>query len=263
MKLLSWNVRGLGKPRARSRLHATLRDVRPSVIFLMETKLQAREMLRVRQRWGFQNGIEVGSRGRSGGLCLAWRVDCDVTLRSYSERHIDVIISRDAEERCWRFTGFYGAPEENLRAESWALLRQLNDSPEIPWMVLGDFNEILYTREKQGGRLRLQRQMDAFQTAIDDCGLSDIGYSGRWFTWEKGKFSLTNIRERLDRGIANGGWWEMFPLFSLSHLEDSLSDHCPLLLNTGSDSNGPRQAHFRFEAAWLVEDSCEQEVIKL
>ncbi|GMI64932.1 hypothetical protein HRI_000162500 [Hibiscus trionum] len=200
MKLLSWNVQGLGKPRARSRLHATLRDVCPSVVFLMETKLQVGEMLRVRRRWGFQYGIEVSSRGRSGGLFFAWKIDCDVTLRSYSERHIDVIISRDAEDQCWRFTGFYGAPEEHLRNKSWALLRQLDDSPEIPWMVMGDFNEILYTREKQGGKVRMQRQVDAFQAAIDDCGLSDIGYSGRWFMWEKGKFSLTNIRERLDRG---------------------------------------------------------------
>ncbi|GMI80381.1 hypothetical protein HRI_001707400 [Hibiscus trionum] len=94
MKLLSWNVRGLGKPRARKRLQASLRDVNPSVIFLIETKLQASEMLNVRRRWGFQCGVEVSSRGRSGGLCLSWKMDSDVTLRSFSDRHIDAMISK-------------------------------------------------------------------------------------------------------------------------------------------------------------------------
>ncbi|GMJ10395.1 hypothetical protein HRI_004708700 [Hibiscus trionum] len=263
MKLLSWNVRGLGKSRTRKRLQETLRDVNPSVIFLIETKLQVAEMLNVRRRWGFQCGVEVSSRGKSGGLCLAWKMDCDVTLRSLSDRHIDAMISRDSDDNCWRFTGFYGAPEEQLRAESWNLLRHLDDSPDIPWVGMGDFNEILYTNEKVGGRICSQRQMDAFQAVLDEYGLTDLGYIGRWYTWEKGKFSATNIRERLDRGVANGAWWNLFLLFSLQHLVDSLSDHCPLLLDTGVDPRGLRHSHFKFEVAWLVEESCEQEVYRL
>ncbi|KAK5838267.1 hypothetical protein PVK06_006995 [Gossypium arboreum] len=36
------------------------------------------------------------------------------------------------------------------------------------------------------------------------------GYSGRWFAWERGNLSKTNIRERLDRGVANTRWISMF-----------------------------------------------------
>ncbi|KAK9017398.1 hypothetical protein V6N11_079877 [Hibiscus sabdariffa] len=49
----------------------------------------------------------------------------------------------------------------------------------------------------------------------------------------------------------------------LSHMTHSFSDHCPLLLITGGLSNLHRRWHFRFESAWLMEDSCEKEVQSL
>ncbi|GMI83525.1 hypothetical protein HRI_002021800 [Hibiscus trionum] len=263
MKLLSWNVRGLGKPRTVGRLRDFLRDVNPSVVFLIETKLHADVMLKVCKRCGFPNGIEVGSRGRSGDLCLAWRNGCQISLRSFLVRHIDFMVFDDGSGQWWRCTGFYGAPKEQNRRASWNLLRQLNDLPNVPWLIIGDFNELLFSFEKSGGRIRSQRQMDDFREALEDCSLADIGYTGRWYTWEKGHFVETNIRERLDRGVANPGWWSLFPDFTLSHLSHSFSDHCLLLLLTMVQS-GPRvQWHFMFEAAWFLEDSCEFEVKRL
>ncbi|KAE8700806.1 hypothetical protein F3Y22_tig00110556pilonHSYRG00784 [Hibiscus syriacus] len=42
-----------------------------------------------------------------------------------------------------------------------------------------------------------------------------------------------------------------------------MSDHCPLFLNTRILNEERRKWHFKFEAAWLVEDSCELEVRRL
>ncbi|GMI82336.1 hypothetical protein HRI_001902900 [Hibiscus trionum] len=111
MRLLSWNVQGLGKPRTVGRLRDFLRDINPSIVFLIETKLQTDEMMKVRKRCGFPNGVEVGSRGRSGGLCLGWRDGCQISLRSFSVRHIDFMVFDDGSGQWWRCTGFYGAPE--------------------------------------------------------------------------------------------------------------------------------------------------------
>lgn len=41
--------------------------------------------------------------------------------------------------------------------------------------------------------------MKAFQVALEDCQLTDVGYSGIWYTWERGNFSENNIRELLDK----------------------------------------------------------------
>ncbi|KAK5812753.1 hypothetical protein PVK06_028192 [Gossypium arboreum] len=98
---------------------------------------------------GFPNGIDVDSDGRSEGLSLGWNSDCKITLRSFSRRHIDVMIDEDLEGKTWRCTGFYRALEKNMRKASWNLLQILNDSPHIPWVVVGDFNEIAFSTEKK------------------------------------------------------------------------------------------------------------------
>lgn len=43
--------------------------------------------------------------------------------------------------------------------------------------------------------------MREFRDALEHCGLMDIGYKGRWFTWEHENFASNNIRERLDKGL--------------------------------------------------------------
>ena len=38
-----------------------------------------------------------------------------------------------------------------------------------------------------------------FHDALSDCDLADMGYEGDRFTWQRGR-----VRERRDRGVANG-----------------------------------------------------------
>lgn len=97
---------------------------------------------------------------------------------------------------------------------------------------MGDFNEIMFSFEKQEERIREGRQMATFRETLEDCQLNDIGFSGQWFTWERGKLEENNIRERLDRGLATLNWWTCFPDYTLQPLVHGFSDHCPLMLNT-------------------------------
>lgn len=134
----------------------------------------------------------------------------------------------------WRFAGFYGHPDGRRRGDSRNLLRQLHQDQDqdMPWVVMGDFNEIMDSFEKKGGRLRPIGQMRDFRGVLEDCCLNDLGFVGRWFTWERGRFASTNLRERLDRGVASLSWMNTFPGYCLEHLSHSFSDHCPLILDT-------------------------------
>lgn len=84
----------------------------------------------------------------------------EVVLGSLSKFHVDVMIKSD--DGHWRFTGFYGDPKVSNKIHSWNLLRRLNDLSTLPWVVGGDFNEIVCMEEKKGGVDRNQRQMQAF-----------------------------------------------------------------------------------------------------
>ncbi|KAA3479819.1 reverse transcriptase [Gossypium australe] len=41
--------------------------------------------------------------------------------------------------------------------------------------------------------------------------MNNLGFFGQWYTWERGWLVGNNIRERLDRGVANPEWWDLFP----------------------------------------------------
>ncbi|KAA3488794.1 reverse transcriptase [Gossypium australe] len=222
----------------------------------METKLNQKRMKRVRRSCGFNSGIEVEADGSRGGLSLAWKSDIGVTLRSFSKWHIDVLV-REGSSQEWRFTGFYGSPYSKDRSYVWNLLRHLSQDCNFPWLVAGDFNEILYSFEKRGGVPREQKRMEAFRDTLEDCQLMDMGYSGVWFTWERGNLPETNIRERLDRGVTNEAWLLLFPMGKVQHPPHSTSDHCPLLLTTDNPPILGGSRSFRFEAWWTMEDSFE------
>ncbi|KAM2486233.1 hypothetical protein ACFX1W_038326 [Malus domestica] len=69
---LIWNCRGLGSDTVVRALHGLIRKYRPSVVFLMETKMQNHRIVGVRRRMGFVNGWDVLPVGSAGGLSLWW-----------------------------------------------------------------------------------------------------------------------------------------------------------------------------------------------
>ncbi|KAG8493308.1 hypothetical protein CXB51_010696 [Gossypium anomalum] len=132
----------------------------------------------VRRSCGFLNGIDIEAEGSRGGLCLAWKEDIIVILRSFSKNHIDAMVKEKNTNEEWRFTGFYGSPYVNNKNDSWNLLRKLGEDQSHPWLLRRDFNEIMYSFEKSGGILREERKMEAFRETLEECQLEDIGYLG-------------------------------------------------------------------------------------
>ena len=116
------------------------------------------------------DGFAVPRIGLAGGLALLWQDGVDVDIQTSSSHHIDALIKQKGV--VWRLTGFYGHPETSRRGESWDLLRQLYASFSLPWLVLDDFNEILFPDEYSGSGSRPYNQIAKFTKAVDDFLLS-------------------------------------------------------------------------------------------
>lgn len=130
----------------------------------------------------------------------------------------------------WRLTCFYGYPERSRRRESLNLLRSLAGGGHLPWYITGDFNDMLYSKDKMGQHAHPQSLMDGFRRVIDDCKLIELDLEGGQFTWEKSRGTENWVRERLDRAFADEQWWRRFPLCKLSVFHTTKSDHDPLYL---------------------------------
>ncbi|CAL5401981.1 unnamed protein product [Camellia sinensis] len=86
--------------------------------------------------------------------------------------------------------------------------------------------------------------MRAFCSFIDDLQLVDLPIQGDSITWSNGR-SLS----RIDRFLVTMGWEEHFSEVVQLRLPRPVSDHWPILLDSGGIRHGPTL--FRFENMWL------------
>ncbi|XP_074323958.1 uncharacterized protein LOC141660875 [Apium graveolens] len=127
---------------------------------------------------------------------------------------------------------------------------------ELPWCVLGDFNDLMFAHEKKGGRPHPRRLLEGFVDAVNDCGLIDMGFSGNEFTWERARGQTNWIQERLDRGLANQQWQSLFPDAKIRVWDVSSSDHLPLILELNRQVYVQKSCRFKFENIWIREADC-------
>ncbi|XP_019177748.1 PREDICTED: uncharacterized protein LOC109172953 [Ipomoea nil] len=199
---------------------------KPDFIFLIETKVDRDHAERLRVKLGFDGLFCIDSSGLSGGLALLWRANNTTRLISYSTNYVDVEVTMPGCEK-WRMTGFYGFSQRGQRRDSWDLIRTLVGRSNLPWVMIGDFNDLLYQSEKRGGNPHPLSLLHGFGETIEECGLAQMPMMGYPFTWEKGKGTPNCIEERLDK-----------------------------------ERTGGLRRGFRFEMAWLHDEGCRDVVEK-
>ncbi|XP_062028650.1 uncharacterized protein LOC133744575 [Rosa rugosa] len=208
---------------------------------------------------GYVNCKVVERTGKQGGgLVFCWKDNWTVQVIDATTGFIDVLVFIEGKQV--RLTGFYGNPATGERHHSWEVLRRLSHLyPHVAWFVFGDFNEIINTEEKCGGRLRPSSQIDRFNRVIDDCLLQGVDFSGPLFTWSNG-----SVHERLDRGLMNNKAADDFPKVHECHLEVGASDHLPLIFDfvgRGLPKKNMGRRRFLFEGFWIKEQRCG-EIVK-
>ncbi|XP_048498232.1 uncharacterized protein LOC125496733 [Beta vulgaris subsp. vulgaris] len=230
MHILSWNCRGLGSPEAVNALRRIVVNEDPQVVFLQETKLHQHELERVKMKLKYSGLLVVGCEGQGrkhrGGLALVWKREVQVSVTSYLQNHIDVMMTYKGQPP-WRYTGIYGHPEESKKGQTGELLRTLFDDENVPWLCGGDLNLMLWSTEKQGGGAFNFEEANILRQAMDHCKLEDMGFIGHPFTWTNNRGGLENLQERLDRNE-----------------------------RVGSVGKKRRKKLYRFEKIWLRDEKC-------
>lgn len=190
--------------------------------------------------------------GGGGGLAVLWRSSASVSLLGYSNNHIDLLVV-EANNFIWRFTGYYGLPDRNRKMESWNLLRALSRQSALPWVCMGDYNDMLCAEEKRGRVLHPNSLFQGFREAVEDCKLTDMPLVGYPFTWERGRGTAEWIQERIDRAMCSDSWFDYFDRAELHNLTCSSSDHSPLLLVTRKHPFHLKHIRFKFDNSWVRE----------
>jgi hypothetical protein len=113
-------------------------------------------------------------------------------------------------------------------------------------MVVGDFNMILYTNEKNNDNLD-RVMMARFRSFVQELELKDLYLHGRRFTWSSEREIPTLTR--IDRALVSIDWDLQNPNAFLQALSSSASDHAALHLSFSASLCPKRR--FKFELFWL------------
>ena len=144
---------------------------------------------------------------KRGGTALFWDESIIVNLLSMNDRYIDVSLQENPNSPPWRATFIYGEPRVEDRHRTWEILQRLKNRSPLPWVVLGDFNEIMWQFEHFSETKRGEKQMESFRDISEECELHDLGFTGLPCTYDNKKPRNRNVKVRLDRGwlLSNNG----------------------------------------------------------
>jgi hypothetical protein len=261
MSIISWNCRGLGQPRTVQELVRLVRGYCPKVVFLLETRQQNDRVRNLSSRIGLSKCFTVDGTGKGGGLALYWDVAVKIEILSYGQYHIDTLIWDGTHHTSWRGTFVYGEPRAHDKHMMWELIRRIKPRSQAPWMMIGDFNKVMWSFEHFSNRRRLAKQMLDFREVLSHYDLHDIGFTGLPWTYDNKQKGDSNVRVRLDQVVASPSWSQWFPDTWLQHLVSSKSDHSPVFLNLEQEHE-PRPVHriLRYEIMWEREESLPEEI---
>ncbi|XP_019163599.1 PREDICTED: uncharacterized protein LOC109159940 [Ipomoea nil] len=259
MSTLFWNCRGLGNPRTVQEVVDLVSKKKPEFVFLMETMVDRSHAERLRVKLGLEGCFAVDSDGQRGGLCFLWAKNNGARLIKYSTNHIDLEISLP-DKPLWRLTCYYGFAQRDRRRAAWDFLRSLKGVSDLPWVVLGDFNDLLMQADKRGRLPHPVGLIEGFAEALDDCGLMTLPMIGYPYTWERGKETARWVEEHLDRLVANIDWLQGNDRARVFNIQTDSSDHTALFLDIGGVDHVLRPRGFRFENAWLLDGGCREVV---
>lgn len=169
MNCLSWNCHGSGQSWAVLELTDFVKKHSPSILFLMETKSKDYNLKNLCSKLHLENVFIEPWINTGGGLALYWNEGIDLKALASTPTYIDALVNPRIDD-AWQLTSFYGNPITANQENSWALLKHLCLKLDLPWLYVGNFNEITKAEEKKGGALRLEHQVKAFRDALDFCG---------------------------------------------------------------------------------------------
>lgn len=251
MKIFCYNIRGLNNYQRQQELKRWVSTCRPSIGGILETHVQcdnaASILARIFPGWRYE--CNYSPTAENGRIWIVWNPAVSVFIYKKSDQLISCGVFDSFSRQSFSVTFVYARNCLIARRDLWADMEELHQhryQSSHPWLILGDFNQILQAEDHFSlipYSLPLQG-MNEFQNCIDSCELLHLSTRGSAHTWYNGQ-PTNPITRKLDRALINESWFSTFLQSSVFVDAPGGSDHSPLLVST-SDIVERRKVPFKF-----------------
>lgn len=89
----------------------------------------------------------------------------------------------------------------DARRPMWRDLTVLNQAITSPWLVMGDFNSVLLSNDRQNGNAVIDAETRDFESCVDNSKLTELKSCGHFYSWSNKGQGDSRISSRIDRAF--------------------------------------------------------------
>ena len=152
-------------------------------MFLMETKQKKVKGKYWTHRWSLENFEEVGRVGMSRGLLLC-RSNIHLVVLDASKNIIHTRIKMPNVGFVY-YTSIYGHPTTHKRKRVWNHLLSFCSTITVPWVWIGDFNQVINQEDKFSLRNQACPSAIDLHNCLQDASMIPMNATRVQYTWKK------------------------------------------------------------------------------
>ena len=177
MNIITWNCRGALKPKFKQTMVDLISWHNPMVMVITETRVSGYRAEEIIQGLPFDGFAMSETIGFVGGIWLLWKSSLvQVEVLSPFEQEIHTFLQVHSLPSSWLISAIYASPKFKNRCILWDNLKKVSDHHNLPWILMGDFNDVLEESEKFGGNSLSVRKVREYRECMDHCNLLDLGF---------------------------------------------------------------------------------------
>lgn len=124
----------------------------PSIMVTMKTRVGRDRVGRIIVNLPFDGFLTTNTTGYAGGLQVLWkRGEVETILLASKEQGIHATIKVHSSNLSLLISAIYASPQLAKTRILWSNLMEVTQFHNLPWLMLGDFNEVLCGNDKYGG----------------------------------------------------------------------------------------------------------------
>lgn len=127
-------------------------------------------------RFNFGNSTKLDVEGAFGGLYVLWNNDISVQTIARSPQELYLFVKVNQFTQPFMITAIYSKPYSSFKTLLWDNLKNFYSNYLGPHLVLGDFNDIIYSTEKFGVLEPSEKRMLNFRLNLEACNMLDLGF---------------------------------------------------------------------------------------
>ncbi|XP_021738082.1 uncharacterized protein LOC110704583 [Chenopodium quinoa] len=198
---------------------------------LLETKVKTVKFGSVFANFGGDWAVSANySKHPNGRIWVIWKPDLFyVDIVEVDAQFIHLKALHKGTGILFWYTVVYGFNNPGLREHLWDRISHISSCVNGPWIVGGDFNNVLNIEDRVGSAVSLS-EVENFRLCVRNSSLLELKSSGMFYTWNNKQEGADRVCSKIDRVFGNYRWCSVFQHAHAEFLPEGLMDHSPCVV---------------------------------